>query len=219
MIKSFNMRLKLLSLFLFFQMSQGITQIKMHEVHLFNGYDLEGWQTVNPKFMEMWSVQDSSIVCGDGIAHIPKNTYLHTQKEYHNFELTCLFKITGDPSTGLINSGIQYRSQVVDGKMIGYQADIGDGYWGDLYDEHRRGLLAGGQRAVLNLVLNKNGWNTYRIKVVGPRHQLYINGVKTVEYWEENEEIPDTGVISVQNHSGGNSKVEFRNITVVEFPD
>ncbi|WP_218587926.1 hypothetical protein [Arenibacter palladensis] len=41
----------------------------------------------------------------------------------------------------MINSGIQYRSIIKDNKIIGYQADIGKGYWGDIYDEHRRGKL------------------------------------------------------------------------------
>ena len=63
-------------------------------------------------------------------------------KEYGDFEFRCLFRISGDHKTGLINSGIQYRSLVQGKKIIGYQADIGKGYWGSLYDEHRRGKLA-----------------------------------------------------------------------------
>ncbi|WP_353125841.1 Tm-1-like ATP-binding domain-containing protein [Parapedobacter pyrenivorans] len=39
--------------------------------------------------------------------------------------------MSGDKTTGLINSGIQYRSNIVDRNKVGYQADIGDGYWRD----------------------------------------------------------------------------------------
>ena len=41
------------------------------------------------------------------------------------------------------NSGIQFRSEALpDGEMRGYQADIGVGWWGKLYEENRRGLLS-----------------------------------------------------------------------------
>ena len=39
-----------------------------------------------------------------------------------------------------VNGGIQIRSRRIPNhhEMIGYQADIADGYWGALYDELRR---------------------------------------------------------------------------------
>ncbi len=75
-------------------------------------------------------MEDSILIGGDGINNIPVNAYLHTEKEFGDFEFRCLFRLSGDPGTGMINSGIQYRSQIVDGNMVGYQADIGNGYWG-----------------------------------------------------------------------------------------
>ena len=98
-------------------------------VSLFDGKTLDGWKTVNPANQKLWSVADSAIKSGDGIHKIPANTYLHTLKEYEDFEFRCLFKLTGDPKTGMINSGIQYRSILEKGTIVGYQADIGDGYW------------------------------------------------------------------------------------------
>lgn len=198
--------------------TSSFTQSIPKTVSLFDGTTFSGWKLVNPEYKDLWYVKDSVIHCGDGTRTIPANTFLHTTKEYENFEFRCLFRITGDPSTGLINSGIQYRSYVEDGKMIGYQADIGDGYWGDLYDEHRRGTLVKVKSHPLELVLNRDGWNSYIIRVQGDLHQLYINGVQTVEYIEKDSTIPSKGVISVQNHSGGNSHVEFRNLTISELP-
>ena len=103
-------------------------------VSLFDGKTLDGWKTVNPANQKLWWAADSVIRSGDGIHKIPANTYLHTLKEYEDFEFRCLFKLTGDPKTGMINSGIQYRSILEKGTIVGYQADIGDGYWGDIYD-------------------------------------------------------------------------------------
>src|SRR5882762_8561310 len=43
--------------------------------------------------------------------------------------------------TGIVNGGIQLRSQRAKEpafEMVGYQADMGEGYWGSLYDESRR---------------------------------------------------------------------------------
>jgi len=184
---------------------------------LFDGKTLNGWTTVNPADAELWSVKDSIIICGDGVNKIKANTYLQTKKEYANFEFRCLFRLSGDPATGMINSGIQYRSNVVNGEIFGYQADIGDGYWGDIYDEHRRGELMKGDMSILKHVLKKDGWNSYIIRAVGNHHELYINGVKTCDYIEKDLKIPAKGVFAVQIHSGGVGKVEFRDLTINEL--
>lgn len=199
--------------------SLGITHAQGQKgaVPLFNGVNLEGWKTVSPEYADLWYVKDSTIFSGDGVRKIPANTYLHTTREYENFELRCLFRLTGDPATGFINSGIQYRSLIRDGVMIGYQADIGDGFWGGLYDEHRREQLVVGDMKQLNYVLRRNDWNSYIIRVKDNHHQLYINGVLTVDYYEEDPDIPRRGIIAFQNHGGGNSQVEFKYITIKEL--
>ncbi len=184
---------------------------------LFDGKTLNGWKTVNPANQIYWSVKDSVITGGDKVTKIPENTYLYTEKEYGDFEFRCLFRLSGDPKTGMINSGIQYRSLVQNGLMVGYQADIGKGYWGDIYDEHRRGKLCGGDLSTLKHLLKEDGWNSYIIRVKGNYHELYINGVKTCDYIEEDASIPSKGVISVQVHSGGAAKVEFRDLTITEL--
>jgi hypothetical protein len=192
-------------------------QLQAQTTSLFDGKSLTGWKTANPADANLWSVVDSTITCGDGVNKIPANTFLYTSKEYEDFEFRCLFRLTGDPNTGMINSGIQYRSSVKNGDMIGYQADIGDGYWGDIYDEHRRGKLAGGDLKTLQHVLQPDGWNSYIIRCKGNQHELYINGVKTCDYTEKDSTIPRKGVIAVQIHSGGAAKVEFRDITISEL--
>ena len=197
--------------------TRGNAQQISKTVSLFDGKTLNGWKTVDPANQRLWWVADSVIKSGDGIHKIPANTYLHTLKEYEDFEFRCLFKLTGDPKTGMINSGIQYRSVLEKGTIVGYQADIGDGYWGDIYDEHRRAKLVGGDLSTLRHVLNKDGWNSYIIRCRGNLHELYINGVKTCEYIEKDANIPRKGVIAVQIHSGGVAQVEFRDLTITEL--
>lgn len=184
---------------------------------LFDGTTLNGWKAVKKENAKFWSVVDSVITGGDGVSKIPTNTYLHTTKSFGDFEFRALFRLTGDHSTGLINSGIQYRSIIEDNKIIGYQADIGKGYWGDIYDEHRRAKLLGGDLSTLKHILDEDGWNSYIVRCIGNRHELYINGVKTAEYIEKDPKVPSKGVIGIQLHSGGNAKVEFKHITVTEL--
>ncbi|KAA0993313.1 3-keto-disaccharide hydrolase [Dyadobacter aurulentus] len=186
-------------------------------VSLFDGKTLTGWKTIEPAEMKLWTAADSSLKSGDGKNKIEANRYLFTTKEYGDFEFRCLFRLTGDPKTGMINSGIQYRSVIEGGKMVGYQADIGTGYWGDIYDEHRRGKLIGGDLKTLSHVLKENGWNTYIIRCKGNRHELYINGVKTCDYTEQDQKMPQKGVIAVQIHSGGVAQVEFKDLVLTEL--
>ncbi len=186
-------------------------------VSLFDGKTLKGWKTVDPAHQQLWYVKDSVMMCGNGINKIPANIYLHTEKEYGDFEFRCLFRLSGDEKTGMINSGIQYRSKIINGEIVGYQADIGNGYWGDIYDEHRRGKLVGGDLSILRRLLKPDGWNSYIIRVKGNNHELYINGVKTCEYTEKDPTIPAKGVIAVQIHSGGAGIVEFRDLTITEL--
>lgn len=186
-------------------------------VSLFDGKTLAGWKTVDPTHAKLWFVKDSVIKSGDGVNKIPDNTYLHTVKAYGDFEFRCLFRLSGNPSTGMINSGIQYRSVLEGGKIVGYQADIGSGYWGDIYDEHRRGKLVGGDLSTLKRLLKEDGWNSYIIRCQGNHHELYINGVKTSDYVEKDSKIPQKGVIAVQIHSGGVAQVEFRDLTITEL--
>ncbi len=187
-------------------------------VPLFDGATLNGWKPVDPADGKYWTVSDSLITGGDGVSDVPKNTYLQTEQAYENFEFRCLFRLSGDPTTGFINSGIQYRSEVVDNDTVGYQADIGNGHWGDIYDEHRRALLVSGDLNTLRHVLRDGDWNSYIIRVKGNRHELYINGVKTCDYIEEDPAIPSKGVIAFQLHSGGAAKLQVRDVTITEFP-
>jgi Domain of Unknown Function (DUF1080). len=183
-------------------------------ITLFDGKTLDGWKPIDPDDAKYWQAKDSLIVGGDGVNPVPKNTYLRTVDEYGDFELSCLFRLSGDPGTGFINSGIQYRSKVVDKDIIGYQADIGDGHWGDIYDEHRRGLLVQGNLRTVWHLLKRDGWNSYTVRVRGNRHELYINGVKTCDYTEKDPTIPLSGVIAFQLHSGGTAKIEIRDVTL-----
>lgn len=183
---------------------------------MFDGKTLNGWKLVNPKDSSLWSVEQGAITCHNRGKLIPSNSFLQSTKAYQNFEFRCLFRLSGD--SGFINSGIQYRSNVKkNGEVVGYQADIGSGYWGDLYDENRRGTLVKGDSTILPQLLFDEGWNSYIIRVKDNFHELYINGIKTVEYKEADAAIPSRGIIALQIHGGGIARVEFKDIFITTY--
>ncbi|MFO0918679.1 MAG: DUF1080 domain-containing protein [Planctomycetaceae bacterium] len=178
-------------------------------VPLFNGRDLSGWDGD----LTLWKVVDGMIV-GDspGIKH---NQFLKTKRSYEDFELRLEFRLKG----GVGNSGVQFRSKSVENstEVSGYQADLGENYWGCLYDESRRNKTLAQADPKLKDVLNKDGWNDYVIRADGNRITLAINGVTTVDYREEEAGIPRAGILALQVHSGPPLRVEFRNIRILEL--
>ena len=182
---------------------------KVEAVSLFNGKDLTGWEGDT----KLWKVEDGMIV-GDSPG-IKQNEFLATRKTYADFELSLEFRMR----EGQGNSGVQFRSKRAAGTsaVIGYQADLGQQYWGCLYDEHRRNKVLVQAPPALADVLKKEGWNTYIIRAKGDHITLTLNGLKTVDYREPDETIPRSGIIALQIHSGPAMRMEFRNIRIREL--
>lgn len=179
---------------------------------LFDGAATTGWDGD----MTVFRIQDSSVVGGQLKEKIPHNFFLSHEKEFADFELRLQFKLLGEKT----NAGIQIRSKRIPDhhEMIGYQADLGGKYWGALYDEsRRRKVLAGPDLDEINKVLKKDDWNDYRIRCKGPRIQLWINGLQTVDFKETDKAIPLTGRIALQIHGGPPGEAWYRNIRIKEL--
>lgn len=173
---------------------------------LFNGKDLAGWDGDT----DLWKVADNCIV-GDspGIKH---NQFLCSKDEYGDFELKLEFRM----KDGVGNSGVQFRTKRIPDstEVSGYQADLGENYWGCLYDESRRNKVLVKPPAEFEATLKKGDWNEYSIRAEGDRMVLKINGVTTVDYREPDANIARSGIVALQVHSGGPMKIEFRNIRI-----
>ncbi len=172
---------------------------------LFNGKDLTGWEG-DPL---LWIVEDEMIVGrSPGIQY---NDFLVSEGSYQDFILRFSVHLLNNDG----NSGVQFRSQRVPGsmEMIGYQADAGPSWWGNLYDEsRRRKSLVEADPKVLKRVLKPDGWNEYEIYAKGPQIRLKINGGTTAEYEETDPAIPQEGHFGLQVHSGPPLEVRFKNI-------
>ena len=152
-------------------------------IRLFDGKTFAGWEGNEQSFR----LEQGAIVGGTLKARIPRNEFLCTKKTYKNFILTLEVKLLGGPKA---NAGIQIRTKRIPNhhEVSGYQADMGVGWWGSLYDESRR------------------------------RIRLYINEQLTVDYTEPDPNIPLAGVIALQIHGGPPSEAWYREITLTELP-
>jgi acetyl esterase/lipase/prenyltransferase beta subunit len=176
---------------------------------LFDGKDLTGWEGET----SLWSARDGMIV-----GHSPgikNNEFLATTKPYGDFILKLSYRLVG----GAGNSGVQFRSiRVANREMSGYQADIGEGYWGCLYDESRRNKVLVPASPNALAALNKTGWNSYVLRVMGDQIRLSLNGVQSVSYMEEDANIARDGHIAFQIHAGGPMEVQFKDIYIQSLP-
>lgn len=183
-------------------------------VSLFDGSSLSGWEGDT----NVWRVRDGLIV-GGSLSGNPRNEFLATTRSYTNFVLRMEYKLIG--TEGFVNSGVQFRSVRLSNpsnEMYGYQADIGAGYSGCLYDESRRKtfLVRASDESIKRL--EKTGdWNRYEIRCEGAHIQLWLNGEKTVDYSETDPGIQQSGLIGLQIHGGNKAEVSFRDITIREI--
>jgi len=205
---------------------------------LFNGKDLTGWEG-NPK---LWSVKDGMIV-GQTTKENPTkgNTFLILKdQKFKDFEIRAICKLEG------MNSGIQYRSKVIDPAnwvMAGYQCDINPGpdNYCKLYQERMRGRIAmpgevvtmdaEGKKNVTGTVPEpdkvktaekKGDWNEVVVIAKGNHLIQKLNGVVIVDL-TDNDERPDKGrtmdgLLGLQIHAGGPMTITFKEIKIKELP-
>jgi len=187
---------------------------------LFNGKDLTGWKGLvasPPKRAAMtaeqlaeaqkkadedmrahWKVEDGALVF-DG-----KGKALCTVKDYGDFEMYVDWKILPKGDSGIYLRGSP-QVQIWD-------VDEGSG---GLYNnkENPRKPSKKADKPV-------GQWNTFRIKMVGEKVWVWLNGELVVDnvtmenYWERDKPIYPTGQIELQNH--GNT-LWFKNIYIREL--
>ncbi|HEY7116313.1 MAG TPA: DUF1080 domain-containing protein [Tepidisphaeraceae bacterium] len=201
-------------------------------ISLFDGKTLDGWDG-NP---DLWSVQDGCITGQTTKEHpINPNTFLIYKNDTPgDFELHAMFKLRNH------NSGIQYRSKVIDAKkwiVGGYQADM-DGnntYTGICYEERGRGIICprgkkvtlveGSAKPVIDgqnaddkeilAAVKKGDWNQYVIIAKGNHLIQKLNGIVTADITDNDpKKASARGVIALQLHAGEPMLVQFKDIKI-----
>ena len=187
------------------------------KISLFDGESFAGWSGDTEK---TWRIEEGAFVGGSLETKVPRNEFLSTQRQFTNFVLTLRCRLLG--SQGFVNGGIQFHSQRVTqppNEMRGYQADVGEGWWGALYDESRRNkvLIRPDSEAVQRAV-KRGEWNEYVIRCEGPRIRTWLNGEAMIDYEEPDPSIPLFGRIGLQIHGGGLAEVYYKDIELEVLP-
>ena len=115
----------------------------------------KGWVNLIPKDLSGWKYQPEYWKLEKGVfigntPGTPDHHYAYTEKEYGNFELHADVKLVG------YNSGVCVRVKPTSFDDVpGYQVDMGEGYWGCLWDERGRGMVAKYEKADAEKLVKK----------------------------------------------------------------
>ena len=94
----------------------------------------------------------------------------------------------------------------------------GKSIWGALYDEsRRRKFLVLGDAEKLAKIVKADDWNDLVIRCEGPRVQIWVNGLATVDYTEEDTTVVRRGVIGLQIHGGEPAEAAYKDIRIQDL--
>jgi hypothetical protein len=173
-------------------------------VQLFNGKDTSGWTNIGK---EKWTVEDGTL---HGVAVTKEYGYLRTEKNYKDFQLSLKFKCEGNG-----NSGVFFRVEFKPGTpevIQGPQFEIDCRMM-----QHTAGVYDVGRGWIVwpapenEIVVRRDEWNEYLLKVVGNRYISRLNGVLMVDFTDPKPKGTDGG-IALQLHSGGAGDMRFKDI-------
>jgi len=197
-------------------------------VSIFNGKDLTGWEGLvenpiarskmskrtlakkqrlaNQQMNKDWFVKDGVIgFKGEGYNNIC------TIKDYADFEMIVDWKITNGGDSGIYLRGTP-QVQIWDIARTNVGAQVGSG---GLYNNQKN------ERIPLVVADNPvNEWNTFRIKMIGERVTVYLNGVLVTNnialenYWDRKLPIFVKEAIELQAHG---EDLGFRNVYIREI--
>ncbi len=197
---------------------------------LFDGQSLAGWHGEEG----LWRVEEETLIGQTKPDQLLEtNSFLVCEQDLPgDFELRLLFRIVAG------NSGVQFRAEEDEpNRVCGYQADIDANgtYMGIIYEERKRGILcqrgeavtidANGERPepgktgldeeTFAALATDGNWHDYRIRAVGPKIELFIDGHPTALLDDQQTDAasPD-GILALQMHAGQMMHVEFRNIRI-----
>ena len=210
---------------------------------LFDGRSLRGWEGD----VGVFQVVDGAVVGGTLDAPIVRNEYLCTVDEFDDFELRLSARVKGSKNAGVHFrsqrvpdtrdvAGYQADIGFIPGEWLTRLSDVESAdpdrlypLWGSLLDEFRQGidryrdpdmpyhLMAVADPDVVEGILRKDDWNDISVIADGRRIEIRLNEVTTIEFIEE-EDVPLSGLICLQVHSGGPSEAWYRDILIRDLP-
>ncbi len=177
-------------------------------VPVFNGTNLDGWNA-QPEF---WKVEAGGVLHGY-TPGTPDHHYAYTRTNYADFELHADVKLIGN------NSGLCIRIAPTSFDNVpGYQVDMGEGYWGCLWDERGRGMVVNYPKDQAATLVHKDDWNHYYVRAQGHHIQAWLNGVKTIEVMDEKGRLSGPIGFQLCHGTGKMTDAAFKNVVFRPLP-
>jgi hypothetical protein len=203
-------------------------------ITIFNGKDLTYWDGLP----DYWTVKEG-VISGHETKDKSKQTFLiFTGCKVSDFELRLKYKFATPDG----NSGIQFRSKVLDPKSYkvgGYQADFDGkgGYDGSIYDEagvaggratmsnrgektlwnadnQRSTEKLGGGNAELKKLIKIGDWNDVVLIAKGNHITYSINGQVMTDLTDDSPKALKEGVLAFQLHAGYTMEIQFKDVRI-----
>jgi len=168
---------------------------------IFNGTDLSGWVAPeNNAENKWWTVSDQTIRCQSGPGK--KGSILFTEQKYRDFELTLDFRM----GEGTVDSGVMLRGSH-DQIQIGISGSLKRDMTCSPYIP-KKGYPV--EAEGIEELLKPADWNTLKVRAVGGKYVVWLNGKKVMTYASETAE--EEGPIGLQLHGGKDMAIDFRNL-------
>ena len=191
-------------------------------IELFDGRSLSGWRAAeNP---DTWRVEEGLLMADGPRSHLFYDGEV-SEHEFRNFELKA--EVRTSPGA---NSGIYFHTRYQESGWPekGYEVQLNNSHRGSgSYRELKRTGSLYGVRNIYRSGAADETWFGIRIKVVGNRIRVWVNGYPTVDYLEPDDpprrssmagRLLDRGTFALQGHDP-QSRVAFRRIAVRSLPD
>lgn len=201
---------------------------------LFNGKDFTGWHGrphYDPRQLTKMSEEDRKkkidswrkdtfahwTIDGDEIVNDGKGPYLTTDREFGDFEFLIEYRTVAKADSGIYlrgNPQVQIWDYTQKGGKWNRAADKGSG---GLFNNYKR---SPGQEPLVLADKPFGEWNSFRIRQVGSRTDVWMNGKLVVDhqlmenYWDRSKPQFKEGVIQLQTHGG---EIRWRNLFIREI--
>src|SRR5258708_2367048 len=159
-------------------------------VQLFNGKDIEGWKTFDPKHQKYWYVKEGILYSsGKEASHL-----FSPRDDYENFHFRIEAKISDKG-----NSGQYFRTKFGGGYPKGYEAQINSNY----PDPQKTGSLYNFAK-ITDMLVKPDTWFTQEVIAKGNHIQILVNGKKVVDFVDE-KNTHTRGHFAIQQHGPANA--------------
>lgn len=193
-------------------------------IALLSANNFNGWKVPSAH----WSVVDNIIIGSTGKNKLSTSEWLYTEQRFKDFEFTCEVKLTGDQRR---NSGIYFRVNTFLFKSArghksfeapsGYEFDLARhhpdkrNYWGALGDWFaRKKLRIFADQQLISSTYTPSEWNRMTIRARDKRIEYWINGIKVMDYIDQDPNASKEGAIGFQLHDGTVMQVAYKNIRI-----